>query len=276
MNPRSLIARVSPLRRQVACGLVAGALVLAVPSLAAAGAGAAPATNANLKTTVSSIKSTVSSIKASVGTIDVSGIAQKCEEAITSRQTQIDNLNNHMAQAQFLDPSHKSELTGDLSGAASGLTSLNGQIGSATTLSALAPLCLDIVTNFRIWVLQTPRVDLTIGADAENAVIAKLQGIEPKLESAIKAAQSAGKDVANAPALYSDLTAKVSDASSKASGAAGQVLPLTVAEYNAGTAKPVLQSTYQNLVLAHGDLISARQDAVQIVQILKGLVGATS
>jgi hypothetical protein len=263
MNPRNVISRVSPLRRQVAGGLLAGALVLAVPSLAAASAGASPAGNADIKTTVSSLKA--------AGAADVSTVAQKCEQGITARQTQIDNLNNHMAQAKLLAPDHKSQLSGDLSSASSGLSSLNGQIGSATTLKALFPLCLDIVDNFRIYVLQTPRTDLTIGADAETSVIAKLQGISPKLEAAIKAAQAAGKDVGNAPSLYSDFTAKLADASSKATGAADQVLPLTVAEYNAGTAKPVLQTTYQNLVLGHGDLIAARQDAVQIVQILKGL-----
>jgi len=263
-TPRLLsrLGALSPTRRRIAGGILAGSLALAMPAVAGA-----TVPQANIRTTVSSIKATASSL----GDAAVSSIAPKCESAITNRQTQIDVLNNRIAVAQWLTASHHSTLSGDLSGAASGLTTLNGQIQSATTWQQLAPLCKDIVYNFRIYVLRTPQVHLTIGGDAETAVVAKFQGIAPKLDAAIKSAQSKGKDVGNAPSLYADFTAKVADAAAKSNGASDNVIGLTVDQYNAGTAKPVLQTTYQNLVLGHGDLIAARQDAVQIVQILKSL-----
>jgi len=262
-TPRILdrLGGLTPLRRCLVGGVVAGSLAVAIPGVAGASSTAAPA---NLRTTVSSIKATASSLRDA----GVSAIAPRCESAITNRQTQIDVLNNRIAVAKWLTSSHHSSLSGDLSAASSGLTSLNGQIQGATTLEQLAPLCKDIVENFRIYVLRTPQVHLTIGGDAETAVVSKLQGIAPKLDAAIKAAQAKGQDVGNAPTLYADFTAKVADAASKSDGASDQVVALTVAGYNAGTAKPVLQTTYQNLVLAHGDLIAARQDAQQIVQIL--------
>jgi hypothetical protein len=265
-TPRLLnrIGALSPLRRCLVGGVVAGSLAIAIPGVAGASTGAKPA---DLRTTVSSIKATASSL----GDASVSSIAPKCESAITNRQTQIDVLNNRMSVAKWLTSSHHSTLSGDLSSASSGLTTLNGQIQGATTLKQLAPLCKDIVDDYRIYLLRTPQVHLTIGGDAETAVVAKLQGIAPKLDAAIKAAQAKGQDVGNAPTLYADFTAKVADAAAKSNGASDQVIGLTVDGYNAGTAKPVLQTTYQNLVVGHGDLIAARQDAQQIVQILSSL-----
>jgi hypothetical protein len=266
-TPRFLhhLAGLTPLRRCLVGGVVAGSLAVAIPGVA--GANSTASASANIRTTVSSIKATASSL----GDASVSSIAPRCESAITNRQTQIDVLNNRMAVAKWLTSSHHSTLGGDLSAASSGLTTLNSQIQGVTTLKQLAPLCKDIVYNFRIYVLRTPQVHLTIGGDAETAVVAKLQGVSPKLDAAIKAAQAKGQDVGNAPTLYADFTAKVADAAAKSNGASDTIVALTVDQYNAGSAKPVLQTTYQNLVLAHGDLIAARQDAQQIVQILKSL-----
>ena len=265
MSTPRLLSRLSamtPMRRRIAAGALVGSLALAIPSVAGA---AAP--QPNLRTTVSSLKVTASSL----GDAAVSSIAPKCESAITNRQTQIDVLNNRMAVAKWLSSSHHSTLSSDLSSASSGLTTLNGQIQSATTFKELAPLCKDIVDNFRIYVLRTPQVHLTIGGDAETTVVAKLQAVGPKLDAAIKAAQAKGQDVGSAPSLYADFTAKVADAASKSNGAADKVIGLTVADYNGGSAKPVLQTTSQDLVLGRGDLIAARQDAQQIVQILQSL-----
>jgi hypothetical protein len=259
-TPRHLSRRITS--RRLAGGLLVGSLALAIPSVAGA---ATP--QPNLRTTVSSIKASATADAAAT----LATVQQRCESGITNRQTQIDQLDNRMAQAKFLTSAHHSTLSGDLASGASGLTALNGQIAASTTLKQVGPLCKDIVYNFRIYVLRTPQVHLTIGGDAETTVTAKLQGFAPQLDAAIKAAQAKGQDVGQAPTLYADFTAKLADAASKSDGAADTVIGLTVDGYNAGTARPVLQTTYQNLVLGHGDLIAARNDAQQIVQILKSL-----
>jgi hypothetical protein len=249
-------------RRRLAGGLLVGSLALAIPSVAGA---ATP--QPDIRTTVSSIKASGAADAAT----SLAWVQQRCESGITNRQTQIDQLNNRIAQSKYLTSVHHSTLSGDLASGASGLTSLNGQIAASTTLKQVGPLCKDIVYNFRIYVLRTPQVHLTIGSDAETAVVSKLQGVAPKLDAAIKAAQAKGEDVGQAPTLYADFNAKLADAASRSNGASDTVIALTVDQYNAGTARPVLQTTYQNLVLGHGDLIAARNDAQQIVQILKSL-----
>ncbi len=246
--------------RRLAAGLFAGALTLAVPGVA----GAAP------KTT----RSTVVAPTATVAPATVSSVAQRCNNAIAQRFTQIDQLNNQMATAKALTSAHHSALSSELANSRSGLANLQTQITAATTLAQLRTLCPQIVTGYRIYVLETPKVHLTMAADREASVATNLSDIGTKLQAAITTAQGKGQDVGNAPALLSDLNAKVADASSKAGAAGSQVLPLTPAQYNAGTAKPVLESARNGLTQGRGDLLAARSDAAQIVTILKGLEGA--
>jgi hypothetical protein len=243
--------------RKLATGLFAGALMLAVPGVA----GALPQPQAAV---------------ASVTTTAVKNLAQKCSDAITARFTQIDTLTSQLDGAPRLTAGHRSSLTSELADERSGLATLQGQINAATTFGQLAQLCPQIVTGYRVYVLETPKTHLTMAADRETSIATQLQGIAPKLEAAITSAQAKGKDVGQAPALYADLTAKVSDAAAQAGPVADRILPLTPAEYNAGTAKPVLETSRDALVQGSTDLTTARNDALQIVQILEGLVGASS
>lgn len=245
--------------RRMAAGLLAGALTLAIPGVA----GALPVTRNTLPPT------------ATISPATVSSVAQRCNNAIAERFTQIDQLNNQMTASKALTPAHQSQLSSELANARSGLANLQTQITAATTLAQLRTLCPQIVTGYRIYVLETPKVHLTIAADREASVATTLVGVGTKLQTAITTAQGKGQDVGNAPALLSDFNAKVADASSKA-GAASSVLPLTPAQYNAGTAKPVLIAAQDGLVQGRGDLLAARGDAAQIVTILQGLEGAAA
>ena len=243
--------------RRLVAGAFAGALVVAVPGVA----GALPRT-------------TLTAPSVTVSAATVSTVAQRCNNAIAQRFTQIDQLNNQMAAAKALTSAHQATLSGELANSRSGLANLQSQITAATTLAQLRTLCPQIVTGYRIYVLETPKVHLTMAADREGSVTTSLQGIGTKLQAAVTAAQGKGQDVGNAPALLADFNTKVADAGSKASGASTQVLPLTPAQYNAGSALPVLESARDALVQGRSDLIAARSDAAQIVTILKGLVAS--
>ena len=251
--------------RRLAGAMLAGALTLAVPAVAGA-TGALPRTTGSTRVAPT----------ATVSAAMVSSIAQRCNNAILGRFTQIDQLNNQMTASHALTSAHQSALSGELASSRSGLANLQAQIAAATTLDQLRTLCPQIVTSFRIYVLETPKVHLTIAADRESAVVTNLQGISTKLSAAITAAQGKGRDVGTAPGLLSDLNAKLADAGPKAGGVPGQVMGLTPAGYNAGTAKPVLLTARDTLTQAHGDLISARSDAAQIVAVLTRLATSST
>jgi hypothetical protein len=257
---RSRLARLATPRR-LAAGVMAGALTLAVPGVA----GALPVT-----------RSTLVSPTATISPTRVTTVIQRCDAAITQRFGQITTLDAQMVAAKALTPAHQAALTSELATSRAGLAGLETQINAATTLTQLLTLCPQIVNNFRIYVLETPKVHLTMGSDRETSVVARLQAVGPKLEAAITAAQGKGQNVGNAPALYADFSANVGSAGTLARGVPGEVMTLTPAQYDAGSAKPVLVSAADAVSQAKDDLVNAHNDATQIVAILQGLVGSAT
>ena len=204
--------------------------------------------------------------------VDVGSVIQKCTAAIDRRFTTIDQLTNATNAADTLSGDHRATLQVELSADRTGLQGLRAQITAATDLATLKQLCPKIVTDYRVYLLEVPTVHLTIAADREGAAAAHLDSVGTKLNDAITKAQAAGKDVGPAPTLYADFTARVADAKASSTGVPGAVLPLTPADYNDGSAIPVLNSSRDSLVKGKGDLLAARDDATKIVAILKALV----
>jgi hypothetical protein len=202
---------------------------------------------------------------------DVDGAKAKCIAAIDRRFTAIDEFQAAAAGSRALTDAHESALNDELAGAESGLTTLRASIEAATTADELRDLCPKIVTDYRVFVLEGPTVRLTIGSDTGVAGVQKLREIADRLDAAIAAAQAAGKDVGDAPAKLADLRTQVDTAESLAAPVADTVLPLTPADYNAGTAGPVLEDARNDLRSAKDSLHAAGEDARAIVAILRSL-----
>jgi hypothetical protein len=67
------------------------------------------------------------------------------------------------------------------------------------------------------------------------------------------------------------MTAKVAQVSPLVAGIPATVLPLTPAQYNTGTAKPILVSSRSSIQSGRGLLVGARADARACVAALKAL-----
>jgi hypothetical protein len=104
-------------------------------------------------------------------------------------------------------------------------------------------------------------VNLVSGADrvvASQSVFAK---IDTNLAARIATAKAAGKDTTAAQSDLDAMNAAVAKAVGLATPLPATLLPLTPAQYNAGTAGPVLNSARAALVQARDLLKSAVQDA---------------
>jgi hypothetical protein len=95
--------------------------------------------------------------------------------------------------------------------------------------------------------------------------------VNTHLQARIDAAKAAGKDVAQAQADLDAMNAKVIQVAPMVQGIAAAVLPLTPAQYNAGTAKPILASSRTSLQGGRRLLIGARADARACIAALKAL-----
>jgi hypothetical protein len=182
-----------------------------------------------------------------------------CE--INRRFETLSDLSTKITSSKVLTSSDAAALQSEISSTRSGLTSLKATIDSETNLLALRADIVKIATQFRVYLLVVPQVNLVNAADAVLYAQTKFATVNTNLSNRIAAAKAAGKDVTAAQADLDAMNAAVTAAVGLASPLPAQLLPLTPAEYNAGTAGPILTSARAALGSARNDLKSAIADA---------------
>jgi len=190
-----------------------------------------------------------------------------CE--IDRRLVTITTLQGRVAAAGGLTDADRTTLQSQLAAGASGLTALRATIDGETDATALRADLKQIATNFRIYVLVVPKTAEVIAADAELAAVSRLTTVESRLQARIDVDAAAGKDVTQAQSDLAAMQAKVIQVSPLVQGIPAAVLPLTPAQYNAGTARPILMSSRTSLKTGRGLLVGARADAVACRAALK-------
>ena len=192
-----------------------------------------------------------------------------CE--IDRRLDTITRLQSRVSNSGTLTDADRTALQAELAADTSGLTSLRATIDGETDVSALRADVKSIVTNFRIYLLMVPKTADVIAADTELGAVARLSTLDTTLQARIDAAKAAGKDVTQAQSDLDAMNAKVAKVTPLVQGIPAAVLPLTPAQYNDGTAKPILTSSRIGLQSGRGLLVGARADARPCIAALKAL-----
>jgi hypothetical protein len=192
-----------------------------------------------------------------------------CE--IDRRLATITELQGRVTAAGGLTSADRTTLQAQLATSASGLTILRAQVDGETDRTTLRADLKKIVTDFRIYALMVPRTAEVIAADAELAAVARFGTLNTKLKARIDAAKAAGKDVTQAQSDLDAMQAKLAQVSPLVQGIPAAVLSLTPAQYNAGTARPVLVSSRTSLQGGRGLLVGAWADARACGAALKAL-----
>ena len=182
-----------------------------------------------------------------------------CE--IARRMVTLDKLSGRIGGSKTLTSSDASALANIVSSTKTGLSGLKSTIDAETDLTALKTDIRQIATQYRVYLLVVPQVNLVIGADTVQATQPVFDKINSTLSARIAAAKAAGRDTTAAEADLAAMNAAVSQALGLAAPLPARLLPLTPAQYNAGTAGPVLKSARASLVQARALLQSARKDA---------------
>lgn len=171
-------------------------------------------------------------------------------------------------RAAPLTDAHQAALEAILADSAAGLRALRGEIEADTTLAALREDISAIATELRIYLLVVRQVHLVVAADAVEATVDRFGGAIDSLEAAIARAEADGRDVTEAKRFLAGLVEDVAAADAVVDGVADRVLPLTPADWNDGTAEPVLRAARQAIVEARGHLREAGAAARQILASL--------
>lgn len=182
-----------------------------------------------------------------------------CE--IARRFVTLNSLASRVTGSKVLTGSDAAALSSEIASTKSGLTSLKAKIDAETSLAALKAEIRQIATDYRVYLLVVPQVNLVSGADAVQAAKPIFDKISANLTARIAAAKAAGKDTTAAQADLDAMNAAVAQAVGLAQPLPAALLPLTPAQYNGGTAGPVLKNARAALVQARGLLQSARADA---------------
>ncbi len=190
-----------------------------------------------------------------------------CE--IDRRMTTLGQLSAALGASKGLTASDSAALASDIGSTGSGLTSLKATIDAATAMPALKLGIVEIVTRYRVYLLLGPQVRLTIAADDVVALKPHFDQISTNLAGRIATAKANGKDVAAAQTALDAMNAAVANAETLASPLPAQLLALTPAQYNAGTASAVLQRARAALIAARDDLKAAVRDGQNVLADLK-------
>ena len=190
-----------------------------------------------------------------------------CE--IARRFATLDRLQGAVIAAPFLTASDRQALLDRIASTRTGLGSLKSEVDGDTTVEQLKVDLPRIATDFRVYLLLAPQVNLVRGADAATAAAARLGQEAQRLQQLIDFARSRGKDVAAAQAALVAMQHDLANAGAQLSGLSAKLLALTPADWNDGSAKPVLDAARSAERSAHAELLSARRDAQAVIAALR-------
>ena len=191
---------------------------------------------------------------------------------IAERQTALSKLNSRVGEA-FSDgritSANNSTLTADVSANESGLTSLKGQLDSATDATTARADVKLIYTQYRIYAVVLPRDYHEVWLDMILHTDGRLTGAEPIIQDAINGAPASAQTQANT--LFSDYKSQVSTANAQTSAAQSLSAQLTPAAFDASQSS--YAATYgsfkTDIQTAGAATAKAISDLHQIVQLLK-------
>lgn len=182
-----------------------------------------------------------------------------CE--LARRFTTLDRLTAGIGQAKALTDTHRTALLAIIARTRTGLTALRSTIDADATVAALRADLPKIAQDYRVYLLVGPQVRLTRAADAGAAAVTRLNAVAERLQARIDRQRAAGKDVTAAQTALADLERNTALAAAQVGPVAGHVLPLLPADWNDGTAKPILVAARGSIKTARAELQAARKDA---------------
>jgi hypothetical protein len=190
-----------------------------------------------------------------------------CE--IARRQTTLASLAGVVKAAPALTTPDRAALNADISTAKATLATLKTQLDSAVTAVACKATIAQVVAKVRVYVLVVPQVRLTVAADDVLSLKPHLQALAAALSQRIADAAAAGKDTAAAQSSLDAMNAALAKAESLAAPWPSQLVSLTPAQYDAGTAGPILQQARSALANASQQLKAALVDGRAILAALR-------
>ena len=185
-------------------------------------------------------------------------IKSRAATAISNRETALRQMTTDINDSADITSSDKSTLLGQIQADESGLTALNATVQADTTAQQAWTDAQTIVTGYRVYLLEAPKVHLVIVADTEGTVESHISSVMPALQTAITDSTASAANKAKAQTAYNDCNSQLAAAESASSGIVSEVIDLLPSGYPGN--QPTLVSARQSAETARQELGTCRTD----------------
>lgn len=254
--------------RSAAAHLPGGRAAIASLSLAAVGLVAVPVAAAVTPTTGPASGGASTSTTDTHGTerspaANLENARQRCLSALDRRQATVRRYLADVHAATGAPAADRAKLTDQLEDLASDLAAARSTIESADTASGLRHACGQMVTSTRVFRLYGPKTHALVATSRLHVLDSRIEAHEGRVAQAITRATERGvpaQQIAAARTALAAVTDRLADLHTKIDPLAGQLLPITVAQVNDGSAESALTGARTALRSARADVAAIRAD----------------
>ena len=185
-------------------------------------------------------------------------IDQRASQAGSAREAALQKMTSDVNDSADITSSDNATLLGQLSADASGLQTLLGTIDADTTVAKALADTKTIVTGYRVFLLEQPKVHLVIAADTETTIESNLQSKLPSIQTAINNSSASAAQKAAAQTAFNDCTTQLAAAQSASAGIVSDVITLLPSGYPGN--QPTLVSARDSAQTVRSDLGKCKTD----------------
>lgn len=132
-------------------------------------------------------------------------IIKKADTMITERVNSLSNLSTRVQNDKKLTPDVKAALNEDIQTNINDLNKLKAKIDADTDVQTALTDAKQIVTNFKVYMVLEPKLQLLITLNNLQTMVTNLQTVTPKLQTLINSLKSQGRDVSKLTPLIADI-----------------------------------------------------------------------
>jgi hypothetical protein len=196
-------------------------------------------------------------------------IIDKGNDEIDRRLNNLNVVLPKITAATHLTASDQTTLTNEVNTEITGLTALKTQLDGETTVTAAVSDVTAMVSEYRVYALVLPKVELVKTADDQQITEAKLITLSEKLQIRLDTERSDNQNASTLLADLTDMTTKTTAAQGISNTIEASVINLQPTDYDSNHA--ILSGDVAQLKTARADEVSAYDDAQTIVRGIQSL-----
>lgn len=204
---------------------------------------------------------------------NLADLKSKADQMIAMRINDLNKISTRIQNDSRLNSSDKTSLNNDIQNATNGLTQLKNKIDADTDLTTIRADAQQIVTNYRVYIVLEPKIQLLITISNLQTLTANLEGLTPKIQSLVNSLQSQGKDVSTVTSILNNINSQLQTISTSLSKDKSTVDGVTITSTNP---QATFTQVRQDLGSVRSEFAKIRDDIGKMRQAFIVIIQGTS